>query len=156
MSKKQAYLSKSNYMSGLQCEKLLWYKINKPKEIPPPSDDTKAIFAQGHEVGGLAQKLYPTGTEIKWTRDFAERIKYTQTALKNHQTLFEPWISHENCVALVGPTQVALSSGQTLTRTCPRRSSSLFPLPRRLVRSTELVWLGQDEDKPRNSGTRLV
>jgi len=57
-------ISKSTYLVGLQCPKLLWHKVNTPEVFPEVDAATQAIFDQGAEVGALAKKLYPTGLEI--------------------------------------------------------------------------------------------
>jgi hypothetical protein len=58
------FLSKSKYLSGLQCPKLLWHHYNAKDEIPKPNAATQAIFDQGYDVGALAKKLYPDGIEV--------------------------------------------------------------------------------------------
>ncbi len=54
-------ISKSKYISGLQCHKLIWHQYNAKELIPPYDALQQAVFDQGHEVGRLAQKLYPDG-----------------------------------------------------------------------------------------------
>lgn len=58
-------ISKSRYLSGLQCPKLIWYQFNAPDQIPPPDADKLAIFEQGHRVGDIAQELFPGGIFIQ-------------------------------------------------------------------------------------------
>jgi len=58
------FLSKSKYLSGLQCHKLLWYQYNAKDEIPEVSAGTQAIFDQGHIVGEYAKRLFPGGIEV--------------------------------------------------------------------------------------------
>ncbi|TFH12338.1 MAG: DUF2779 domain-containing protein, partial [Lentisphaerales bacterium] len=64
------FLSKSKYLIGLQCPKLLWTHYNAKDELPPVDAATQAIFDQGHEVGELATTLYPDGLEVKWDQGF--------------------------------------------------------------------------------------
>lgn len=52
-------VSKSRFLWGLQCHKLLWIAYNQRDRIPPADAQTQAVFDQGHEVGSLAKKLYP-------------------------------------------------------------------------------------------------
>jgi len=61
---KSPVISKSNYMAGLQCPRLLWHKFNRPDAFPPVDAATQAIFDQGAQVGELAKQLYPKGLEI--------------------------------------------------------------------------------------------
>ena len=51
----QKFLTKSKYLLGLQCPKLLWITFNKPKMIPKIDEATQHIFDQGHVVGELAK-----------------------------------------------------------------------------------------------------
>jgi len=44
------YISKSKYLWGLQCPKLLWTAFNQKDRIPGPDAATQAIFDQGHEL----------------------------------------------------------------------------------------------------------
>ncbi|MFC1875050.1 DUF2779 domain-containing protein [Chloroflexota bacterium] len=84
-------LSKSKYISGLQCPKYLWMLVNSPKEIPQPDAETQYIFDQGHKVGELATKLYPDGIYLV-TDDFMDNIWQTKDGLKKHKPLFEAGI----------------------------------------------------------------
>src|SRR6266446_1784155 len=56
---KNLYLSKSKYLWGLQCHKLLWHAYNAKDLIPERDAATQAIFDQGHEVGALAKQIFP-------------------------------------------------------------------------------------------------
>ncbi len=49
------FLSKSKYLNGLQCPKLLWHYYNAKDKFPPTDESIQAIFDQGHIVGKLAQ-----------------------------------------------------------------------------------------------------
>jgi uncharacterized protein DUF2779 len=84
------FISKSTFLSGLQCSKLLWYRYNAKDQIPAPDDEQQAIFDQGHEVGGLAKSLFPDGIEIgKDITDLDETIRLTKDAVKLRRPLFE-------------------------------------------------------------------
>jgi len=54
----QPLISKSKFLWGSQCRKLLWYAYKAKDQIPEPDAATQAIFDQGHEVGALAKALY--------------------------------------------------------------------------------------------------
>ena len=82
-------ISKSKYLSGLQCPKLLWSLFHDAESIPPYSAGTEAIFAQGHDVGVLAQSLYPGGLSIPWEASPADKLTLTQEALKGGQPIYE-------------------------------------------------------------------
>jgi hypothetical protein len=58
-------LSKSRYLSGLQCHKQLWWRVHEP-EAPElaPSPGQGNRFAQGREVGEHARRHVPGGQLI--------------------------------------------------------------------------------------------
>jgi hypothetical protein len=61
-------ISKSKYISGLQCHKLIWHQYNAKELIPAVDASQQAIFNQGHEVGRRARDLYPGGVLIERER----------------------------------------------------------------------------------------
>jgi len=63
------YLSKSQYIRGLQCHKALWLYRHKRELRSEPDQQTLDMFATGHEVGDLAKTLFPNGTEIEFNAD---------------------------------------------------------------------------------------
>ena len=58
------YLSKSQYLRGLQCHKALWLYRHRRELMAPVDANREALFATGHEVGKLAQARFPGGVEI--------------------------------------------------------------------------------------------
>ncbi|MFC1965588.1 DUF2779 domain-containing protein [Chloroflexota bacterium] len=88
---KQELLSKSKYLIGLQCPKLLWLQINDPKQLPQVDLSTQFIFDQGHVVGELAKKLFLGGTDVS-TDDFMGNVGATRELLNQRKLLFEAGI----------------------------------------------------------------
>ncbi len=87
-------ISKSKYLNGLQCPKLLWTQCNDKAQIPEVDAATQAIFSQGHEVGRLAQSLFPGGTEVAWNNDdFDAMIQSTTELLAARRPLYEATFS---------------------------------------------------------------
>ena len=84
-------LSKSKYIAGLQCPKLLWTQINQPEGIPEPDTFTQYIFDQGHLVGEYAKNLFPGGIDIQHD-DFMKNIVTTKKLLAERKPLFEAGI----------------------------------------------------------------
>ena len=87
-----AYISKSKFLNGLQCPKLLWTYYNKQKLIPEPDAGQQHIFDTGHVVGDLAKQLYPGGIEVPMThgRDALElTVTATRDLLKRRVPIFE-------------------------------------------------------------------
>ena len=82
-------ISKSKYLSGLQCPKLLWAHYRAKDWFPPVDAATQAVFDQGHKVGELAKRLYPGGVEIEWDPDLRGTVSKTQTLLKQRVPIFE-------------------------------------------------------------------
>ena len=57
-------LSKSKILSGLQCHKQLYLNKHNPDLASPHSASDLQRFKTGHEVGILAQKLFPGGIDV--------------------------------------------------------------------------------------------
>jgi hypothetical protein len=84
------YVSKSKFLWGSQCRKLLWYAYNAKDQIPEPDAAQQAIFDQGHEVGALAKSLYPGGIEISaGVTDFEQVLQKSLESAKTRNPLFE-------------------------------------------------------------------
>lgn len=84
--------SKSRYLEGLQCPKLLWKRCNARDEFPGIDESTQAIFDQGNRVTELARTLFPGGVEIEGVEDYDAIIRRTQDLLPERVPLFEPAI----------------------------------------------------------------
>ena len=61
-------LSKSQYVKGLQCPKILWLKKNKGEEAEVPAF-SRRIMRIGTEVGDLAKGRFGDYVEIPFDRD---------------------------------------------------------------------------------------
>ena len=81
-------ISKSKYLSGIQCDKLLWTYYNQKQLIPPTDARTQWIFDQGHEVGKLAQQLVPGGVEVP-SGTMEETVAATQRLLALRKPIYE-------------------------------------------------------------------
>ncbi len=57
-------LSKSRYLSGLQCPKRLYLEIHVRELATPFDEGTQAILDAGTEVGELARARYPGGVLV--------------------------------------------------------------------------------------------
>ena len=78
-------LSKSRFVAGWQCPKLLWWKVHDPDaEELQPDKVLQDLFDQGHHVGELARQEFPGGVLIDHPHQaYAERLASTQAALTN-------------------------------------------------------------------------
>jgi len=92
-------ISKSKYLNGLQCKKLLWYIYNEPEAIPAPDEATQAIFDQGHLVGDYSKKLFPKGIEVDHTKSFEEGLRSTRELIFKRVPIFEAALAYKNCYA---------------------------------------------------------
>jgi len=88
-------LSKSKYLTGLQCPKYLWLQIHEPERIPEADAVTQYIFDQGHLVGEYAKKLFPGGIDIPHDA-FMDNIATTKRLLAERKPLFEAGILYVN------------------------------------------------------------
>lgn len=86
-------LSKSTYLMGLQCPLILWCRYNAAEEIPPPDEGTQAIFQQGHEVGRLAQTLFPGGVEVDLSSGIPHTLAHTRQLLGERRIIYEGSVS---------------------------------------------------------------
>lgn len=95
-----AVISKSKYLVGLQCPKLLWYQYNRKGELPPNTPFLEALFAEGRKVGALARQLFPGGILIE--RDFSPQRQDAKSyaALAARQPLFEAGFLYDGAYAL--------------------------------------------------------
>ena len=59
-------LSKSRYTAGVQCHKLLWWKVHEPLAVElQPDKVLQDRFDQGKQVGELARTLFPGGVLVE-------------------------------------------------------------------------------------------
>ena len=77
-------LTKSKFMNGLQCPKLLWRANQKTLPEITLSDEHK--FAQGYEFEKYVKMLYPDGIELG-DLDFKENLEATTKAVKDSRFL---------------------------------------------------------------------
>jgi len=84
------FISKSKFLWGLQCQKLLWHAYNAKNLIPEPDASQQAIFDQGHEVGALAKLLFPGGIEVgQGIVDIETVLQLSEKTIKQRRPLFE-------------------------------------------------------------------
>ena len=96
-------LSKSKFMSGLQCHKRLWWEIHDP-DAPELKVDAaqQFLFDQGHHVGRVAQTYVPDGVLIDVPyRERERRLRETAEALKaGARVLYEAAFEHDNVLVV--------------------------------------------------------
>src|SRR6478672_2484068 len=91
-------LSKSKFLSGLQCHKRLYLEITHPELAEPPDPSTQAILSMGTEIGILAQKRFPGGVLVAPTlrpRDAAVALTAKLLCDSNVPAIFEGAFEYE-------------------------------------------------------------
>lgn len=91
------YLSKSDYLMGLDCVKALWLKKNRKELIPEYDEATLATFEIGNQVQDLARYFYPHGVMVdaeSW--DVENGSKITKELSQKHSTLYEAFAKLPN------------------------------------------------------------
>lgn len=96
-------LSKSTYIKSLQCLKSLFlYKYHYKLRDPLPYE-VQQRFKKGHDIGKLAQQLFPGGidctTQTAW--DYRNSLILTQSLIsKNYDILYEACFQFEKVLAI--------------------------------------------------------
>src|SRR5208283_4860583 len=97
-------LSKSRFTAGLQCHKLLWWRVHEP-DAPElvAGAAQQALFDQGTRVGELARTYVPGGELVDLPHDaFAKRISLTRELLAwRPPAIYEATFSAGNVYAAV-------------------------------------------------------
>jgi hypothetical protein len=71
-------LSKSRFVAGSQCDKLLWLRVHEPDaEELAISPKVQDLFDQGNEVGALARAHFPDGVMVEGDHRDPVRIERT-------------------------------------------------------------------------------
>lgn len=95
-------LTKSRFLSGLQCYKKLWLEVHEPEKIPRPSPADQFIMDQGTRIGRIAAQRYSDGLLLPQNyMQIKENVAQTHEELKNPRPLFEAGFQHERCYARV-------------------------------------------------------
>jgi len=92
-------LSKSKFLSGLQCHKRLYLEIYQPELATDPDDTTQAILDMGTEIGAVARQRFPGGVLVEADRQHAEEaLDRTKALLADPRVpaIFEAAFMFEN------------------------------------------------------------
>ncbi len=95
-------LSKSQYIRGLQCHKSLWLYKNKPELRDALDHAQESLFNIGHNVGELAKKLFPNGTEVEFdASSFKGMISKTKELIAvDTEVIYEATFSENGIFAM--------------------------------------------------------
>ncbi|MBN1409398.1 MAG: DUF2779 domain-containing protein [Spirochaetales bacterium] len=101
------FLTKSLYLTGLQCPKYLWTGANRPEAIPEADAGTRHLFSQGNLVDQLSKTLFASGIDIPHD-DFEANIRLTKEKLASRKPLFQAGFLADNLFArtdILNPSQ---------------------------------------------------
>ncbi len=120
-------LSKSRFTAGLQCHRLLWWRVHEPDApelVPDPQQ--QALFDQGTRVGELARTYVPGGVLVDLPHDrLAEKVAATQAALAaGASTVYEASFHAGDVFAAV---DILERSGDAVTLVEVKSSTELKP-----------------------------
>lgn len=93
-------LSKSKYLLGLQCPKLLWFTYNQKADLSEPDPMGRFVMEEGKKVGEVAQRLWPEGIKIEWSASPEAVAARSREALLKRQPLFEAGFIFQNVYAI--------------------------------------------------------
>lgn len=85
----RSHLSKSKYLNGLKCSRLLWISVNAKERLPEFDEAQQKLFDEGHIVGEYAKKLFSNGIDTA-DEEFSKNLELTKKLLKENKLLFEP------------------------------------------------------------------
>src|SRR5213596_3126218 len=97
-------LSKSRYTAGVQCHKLLWWKVHEPLAVElQPDKVLQDRFDQGAHVGTLARGTYPGGVLVDLPHQAVdERVKLTRKLIDDRApAIFEASFLADNTFVAV-------------------------------------------------------
>ena len=93
------FLSKSKYLEGLKCLKLIWYRYNAKDEIPELDDQTVATFNYGHWIGEKAKQAFPNGIEDRSEMSFGQHLERSKELLSLRRPIFEGGYMYDSAYA---------------------------------------------------------
>lgn len=101
---KKHIISKSTFIRGQQCLKSLYLNKNHRELKDEISDQQRAIFTRGNNVGELAQKLFPGGIDLTPDNfyNFLPAIQKTQDSINNGvEVIYEAAFQYDGVLAIM-------------------------------------------------------
>jgi hypothetical protein len=102
MSQYKHKISKSRFVSGIQCEKKLYFDLFRSDLKPTVLESQQILFEKGNEVGLLAQNVFPNGVDASPESyyDFSESIAHTKQWINDGiQTIYEASFYYDETLA---------------------------------------------------------
>ncbi len=98
-------LSKSTFIRGSQCLKSLYLNKKRPFLRNRLSDEQRAIFKRGTDVGVMAQQLFPNGVDMKprSPSQYRKKVVETMEIVRNNgfSTIYEATFQHNRLLVLL-------------------------------------------------------
>ncbi|BEG57242.1 DUF2779 domain-containing protein [Helicobacter sp. NHP21005] len=98
-------LSKSKFIQGMRCPKMLWFAEHKPEVLEQANDAHGELdneMQEGKEVGQLARALFAGGVEVAYNTDIGQMVARTQELLKQGvKTIYEATFEFQGVVVMV-------------------------------------------------------
>jgi hypothetical protein len=97
-------LSKSTFIKGYHCLKSLYLYKNRPFLRDKLTAEQRAKFKRGHEVGDLAQQLFPGGIDVspKSPSQYQKSVLRTEELIANGQEIiYEATFQHEKVLVML-------------------------------------------------------
>ncbi|WP_120946112.1 DUF2779 domain-containing protein [Helicobacter labacensis] len=131
-------LSKSKFLKGMQCPKMLWLEKRK-KEVFQPDTDFLQKAQNGQEVGQLARELFPGGREIVFNpENMAGMAKHTKELIdQGVKTIYEATFVLEGIFVMVDILEID-SDGVVLNEV--KSSTSAFKDTKAQPPKEEYLW----------------
>lgn len=101
--KQKTDLSKSLYLTGLQCTKALWLKKYKKEVLTAPGTQALSVFETGNKVGEKARELFPNGKAIPYQNtSFEEKVALTQKWMdEGVENIYEATFKYNGILVMV-------------------------------------------------------
>ncbi len=103
MKLKKHILSKSTFVSGLQCQKKLYLNAYFKKYKDPISENQQAVFDRGHRVGKLAQQIFLGGVDASagMGYNFQKIVERTQQLIQQGENIiYEAAFQHDQILVI--------------------------------------------------------
>ncbi|RMD63503.1 DUF2779 domain-containing protein [Candidatus Parcubacteria bacterium] len=94
-------LTKTDYLTYLQCPKALWLYRYHPELATPPDEANQRRMRIGQQVDMAARNLFPNGHPIPYRPQPAERVRLTLDAIASGaKVLFQPTFSTDDLLVI--------------------------------------------------------
>lgn len=110
-------LSKSRFVTGVQCHRYLWWKVHEPNAVElQPDKVLEDLFNQGRQVGELARGRYPGGVLIDLPHSaYDQRVAATRNAMAaGAPAIFEASFAHDGVFVAIDVLEKT-GDGYTIT-----------------------------------------